>query len=95
MKKLIFLLFILITALFFDVFSHELYHYYKHKDYAKGIYFNTNELTAYTEINFPDYKTRLLYNDNLKNDEENNANLFGKFVASIYLIFVLFNFIRK
>jgi len=90
--NLFLILFTIITMLFVDVFSHEVYHYYSHKEYSKGIYFDFNELTAYTLIEFPDYKTRLNYNDNAKNNEEMKADIFGKTSSLIYLtiIFIIF-----
>ncbi len=74
--------------LFVDVFSHELYHYYSNKENSEGIYFDNNELTAYTLIEFQNYKERLSYNDEIKNKEEFNANVFGKISSLIYLTMI-------
>lgn len=92
--NLILIIFVFITMLFVDVFSHELYHYYANKENSKGIYFDSNELTAYTLIEFQNYKEKLNYNDEIKNKEEFNADVFGKISSLVYLT-IIFIILKK
>jgi len=85
----LFLVLIVPGALFMEVISHELYHYYNHQEYSSEICFNVNEATAYTIVNFPDETTKLGYNQDIRNAEEEKADLFGKIASFTYSFTVL------
>ena len=80
------------SALFIDIFSHELYHVSKNKQYSEEICLNINDITAYTIVNFPDYTTSLKYNEEVKDKEEVIANRVGKIASLIYAILVIIIF---
>ncbi len=86
---LLLVLLILPAALFIDVLSHEFYHFYKHKGYSEEICLNVKDANAYTVIKFPDYSTKLSYNDNIKNQEERTANRIGKIIALFYSLSII------
>lgn len=84
-----FLLAILIApGLFYtNVIAHEFYHYAKHQDVAEEICIDINKpYWGHVEIGFDNQKELLKYEVQELDEEEKNADIFGRVASVMYLV---------